>query len=45
MFPNRILTMAGSDQCCFITYIGNICPTESRSLTGEQIQINTFVQF
>ena len=23
---------------------GNICPTESRSLTGEQIQIDTFIQ-
>ena len=45
LFPYSALLMTGSNQSCFVTYIGNVSTTESWSLTCQQIRIYSVIQF
>ena len=43
LFLNELLIATGSDQCSFITHIGNVGAGESRSLTGHEFRIHALV--
>ena len=42
---NDLLILSCSDQCRFVTYIGNICSGETGSLFGQKIHIHRFIDF